>query len=187
MAEPDNKNEEGLLNKLGDLLNKPLWGTDHSQHDQAQAQPHIDAAPAPAPAQSNQPFAGPAAPAPSQPSASSHSTDSTRNTPGSFNQPAANSFPDANTLANSANTANEERVRELEKRLQEVEGQVHQQQAAAPAPSTRTYTVKSGDSLSKIAQHFYGDMMQWHRIYDANRDQISNPDLIHPGQELKIP
>lgn len=50
-----------------------------------------------------------------------------------------------------------------------------------------TYVVVSGDSLSKIAKRHYGDMNQWRRIFEANRDQISNPDLIHPGQKLKIP
>ena len=50
-----------------------------------------------------------------------------------------------------------------------------------------TYVVASGDSLSKIAKRYYGDMNQWQRIYDANRDQIKNPDLIHPGQKLRIP
>jgi nucleoid-associated protein YgaU len=49
------------------------------------------------------------------------------------------------------------------------------------------YTVKSGDSLSKIAKHFYGDASQWQRIYDVNRETVSNPDLIHPGQKLYIP
>jgi nucleoid-associated protein YgaU len=57
---------------------------------------------------------------------------------------------------------------------------------AAPSGST-TYTVKSGDSLSKIAKNIYGDANKWHRIYDANRDKIKNPDLIHPGQEFTIP
>ena len=51
----------------------------------------------------------------------------------------------------------------------------------------QTYTVVSGDNLSKIAKHFYGHANEWHRIFDANRDQISNPDLIKPGQVLKIP
>ena len=50
-----------------------------------------------------------------------------------------------------------------------------------------TYVVVSGDSLSKIAQRQYGDMNQWRRIYDANKDQIKDPDLIHPGQKLRIP
>jgi nucleoid-associated protein YgaU len=59
--------------------------------------------------------------------------------------------------------------------------------SAPAARSAQTYTVKSGDSLSKIAKHFYGDGNKWHRIYEANRDKIKNPDLIHPGQELAIP
>ncbi len=68
--------------------------------------------------------------------------------------------------------------------------------APAQAPSSgptgatgaeQTYTVVSGDSLSKIAKHYYGDANQWHRIHEANRDQIKNPDLIHPGQKLRIP
>ncbi len=50
-----------------------------------------------------------------------------------------------------------------------------------------TYVVVSGDSLSKIAQRQYGDMNQWRRIYEANQDQIKDPDLIHPGQKLRIP
>ena len=63
--------------------------------------------------------------------------------------------------------------------------------AAAPTPRTTerevTYTVQKGDSLSKIAQHQYGDGKRWKAIFEANRDQITNPDLIHPGQVLKIP
>jgi uncharacterized protein YidB (DUF937 family) len=54
-------------------------------------------------------------------------------------------------------------------------------------PPDRWYTVASGDSLSKIARRFYGDANQWRTIYEANRDRIEDPDLIHPGQELKIP
>jgi nucleoid-associated protein YgaU len=58
---------------------------------------------------------------------------------------------------------------------------------AAGAPQETSYTVVSGDNLSKIAKHYYGDANQWRRIWEANRDQIKNPDLIHPGQVLKIP
>ncbi len=57
--------------------------------------------------------------------------------------------------------------------------------AAAAAPVT--YTVVAGDSLSKIAKHFYGDANQWQRIFHANGDKIKNPDVIHPGQVLTIP
>lgn len=62
---------------------------------------------------------------------------------------------------------------------------------AAPTSGTtveeQSYVVVSGDSLSKIAKQFYGDAAKWPRIHDANRDQIKNPDLIHPGQRLTIP
>jgi len=59
---------------------------------------------------------------------------------------------------------------------------------ASTAPTaTQTYTVNKGDTLSKIAKEFYGSANRWHEIFDANRDQISNPDLIKPGQVLKIP
>lgn len=54
-------------------------------------------------------------------------------------------------------------------------------------PATRTYTVKAGDSLSKIAAREYGDAGQWKKIHEANRDLIPNPDLIHPGQVLTLP
>lgn len=58
--------------------------------------------------------------------------------------------------------------------------------AGTPA-AEGSYVVESGDSLSKIARREYGDMNQWRRIYEANKDQISDPDLIHPGQKLRIP
>jgi nucleoid-associated protein YgaU len=60
--------------------------------------------------------------------------------------------------------------------------------AAAPAASAdQTYTVASGDTLSKIAKKFYGNANAWNTIFQANKDQIKNPDMIHPGQVLKIP
>ncbi|HUF35256.1 MAG TPA: LysM peptidoglycan-binding domain-containing protein [Gemmatimonadales bacterium] len=61
---------------------------------------------------------------------------------------------------------------------------------APPAPEAaaeQQYTVVKGDSLSKIAKRFYGDAQQWRKIYEANRDQIKNPDLIQPGQTFRIP
>jgi nucleoid-associated protein YgaU len=63
--------------------------------------------------------------------------------------------------------------------------------STAPPPKApagdQSYTVVKGDSLSKIAKRFYGDAQQWRKIYEANKDQIKNPDLIYPGQTFKIP
>lgn len=59
--------------------------------------------------------------------------------------------------------------------------------SAPPKAPEQTYTVKKGDSLSKIAKRVYGDAKQWPKIHEANRDIIDNPDLIHPGQVLKLP
>ena len=57
----------------------------------------------------------------------------------------------------------------------------------APEPIGRKYTVVSGDTLWSLAVHFYGDGSQWRVIADANKDIISNPNLIRPGQILNIP
>lgn len=54
----------------------------------------------------------------------------------------------------------------------------------AAGGGANTYTVEAGDNLTKIG-HKYG--LTWQQVYDANRDIISDPDMIHPGQELKIP
>ena len=51
----------------------------------------------------------------------------------------------------------------------------------------RTYTVKPGDTLSKIAKEELGDAGAYNTIFEANRDQLDNPDRIKPGQVLKIP
>jgi len=50
-----------------------------------------------------------------------------------------------------------------------------------------TYTVQRGDTLSQIAKQFYGRAGEWNTIFEANRDQLDDPDLIKPGQVLKIP
>ena len=57
----------------------------------------------------------------------------------------------------------------------------------AAASSGKTYTVKAGDTLSKIAKDHLGNANAYMKIYEANRDQLSNPDLIKPGQVLKLP
>jgi len=57
-----------------------------------------------------------------------------------------------------------------------------------PATAGESYTVVSGDSLSKIAKNHYGDAAKWHQIYEANQAIIgSNPDHIEVGQELTLP
>ena len=56
--------------------------------------------------------------------------------------------------------------------------------SSAAGGGANTYTVEAGDNLSKIGAK-YG--ITWKAIYDANRDIIKDPDMIHPGQELKIP
>lgn len=59
--------------------------------------------------------------------------------------------------------------------------------AGSAAAGGREYTVVSGDSLSAIAKREFGDASRWKEIYEANRETIKNPDLIHPGQKLRLP
>ena len=65
------------------------------------------------------------------------------------------------------------------------------QVVAQPQPvgtsGSRTYTVKAGDTLSKIAKDQLGDAHAYTKIFEANRDQLSDPDKIKPGQVLKLP
>jgi nucleoid-associated protein YgaU len=58
---------------------------------------------------------------------------------------------------------------------------------APAASSAKTYTVKAGDTLSRIAKEHLGDANAYMRIYELNRDQLSDPDKIKPGQVLKLP
>jgi nucleoid-associated protein YgaU len=62
----------------------------------------------------------------------------------------------------------------------------HSTTAPAP-PQEQIHVVEKGESLSKIAQKYYGKASLWTRIHEANKDQIKNPDLIKPGQKLRIP
>ena len=59
--------------------------------------------------------------------------------------------------------------------------------APAVEEVTEFYTVQKGDSLSKIAKKYYGNAMKYPAIFEANKEVIKNPDLIYPGQTLRIP
>ena len=65
-------------------------------------------------------------------------------------------------------------------------GQVVGDNLTAPAAS-EFYTIQSGDSLSKIAKHFYGDAMKYPVLFEANREVIKDVDKIYPGQQIRIP
>jgi len=56
-----------------------------------------------------------------------------------------------------------------------------------PKPKEQSYTVQSGDTLAKISKQFYGDANSYMKIFEANKDTLSDPDKIKPGQVLKIP
>ena len=56
-----------------------------------------------------------------------------------------------------------------------------------PEPPAVFHTVKSGDSLSKIAKTYYGNAMRYNEIFEANKPMLKDPNLIYPGQVLRIP
>ncbi|MCX6029958.1 MAG: LysM peptidoglycan-binding domain-containing protein [Chloroflexi bacterium] len=81
-------------------------------------------------------------------------------------------------------------LRRQQYELEEAKRQAEQQVAAATSRAVvepRTYTVQSGDTLSGIALEVYGNASRWPEIFEANRDQVSNPNMIYVGQVLKIP
>jgi nucleoid-associated protein YgaU len=55
------------------------------------------------------------------------------------------------------------------------------------APKQQTYTVAAGDSLSKIAKQFYGNANEYTKIFEANKDKLTDPNAIKVGQQLVIP
>ena len=85
------------------------------------------------------------------------------------------------------------RLVDTENTINEIQVQGHQaaapwQSPAPPAAEEPTlYEVKSGDTLGAIAQRFYGKASLYPKIFEANRDILTNPDLIKAGQKLKIP
>jgi nucleoid-associated protein YgaU len=58
---------------------------------------------------------------------------------------------------------------------------------AADEPKVEYYEIKSGDTLSAIAKKYYGDAMQYPRLFEANREVIKDPDKIYPGQKIRVP
>ncbi len=68
--------------------------------------------------------------------------------------------------------------------VEKVEDDIRTPDAAEPS---RMYTVKSGDTLSKIALEMYGDAGKYPQIFEANKPMLTDPDKIYPGQVLRIP
>ena len=64
---------------------------------------------------------------------------------------------------------------------------VAQLQEQAPVATAQTYTVQHGDTLSKISERYFGNSHSYMKIFEANRDKLSDPDKIQVGQELTIP
>lgn len=95
---------------------------------------------------------------------------------------------DTVTVSGGADTqANKEKIALL---VGNVEGIGHvddQLTVANPEPEAVFYEVKSGDNLSKIAKHFYGDANKYPKIFEANKPMLKDPDEIYPGQRLRIP
>ena len=71
----------------------------------------------------------------------------------------------------------------------ELSAEISFDEQAAPAQpaQAKTYTVKKGDTLSRIAEAIYGDSSLYRKIFEANRDKLSDPDKIQPGQVLLVP
>jgi nucleoid-associated protein YgaU len=59
--------------------------------------------------------------------------------------------------------------------------------AAGSSAESKFYTVKSGDTLSKVSKEFYGDPNRYNAIFEANKPMLEDPDKIYPGQVLRIP
>ncbi len=68
-----------------------------------------------------------------------------------------------------------------------VEGVDNNLVVEVPKPEAKYHSVEKGDSLSKIAKEYYGDAMKYPLIFEANKPMLKSPDLIYPGQVLRIP
>ena len=97
---------------------------------------------------------------------------------------------DSETEAENTDAAEDdaqETADNIEETADSTEAAESDMEETAAAVETRTHKVVSGDSLWNIAQDQYGDGSKWNVIYEANKEEISDPGLIFPGQELKIP
>ncbi len=88
---------------------------------------------------------------------------------------------------NAASTADAEKIAIAIGNTQGVASVDNQLSAATTEEESNFYTVKSGDTLSKISKDQYGDANQYQKIFEANRPMLSHPDKIYPGQVLRIP
>ncbi|MGO1765929.1 peptidoglycan-binding protein LysM [Advenella sp. S44] len=88
---------------------------------------------------------------------------------------------------NAATTADAEKIAIAIGNTQGVASVDNQLAAATAEEESNFYTVKSGDTLSKISKDQYGDANQYQKIFEANRPMLSHPDKIYPGQVLRIP
>ena len=92
-------------------------------------------------------------------------------------------------LSATVNTQYEKNL--LWDKIKEIGGEAYSDIAAdlkvANTDFFHVHTVEGGESLSKIAKHYYKDANKYMQIFNANKDQLSNPDMIKVGQKLKIP
>ncbi len=88
---------------------------------------------------------------------------------------------------NAASTEDAEKIAIAIGNTQGVASVDNQLTAAQAGEESNFYTVKSGDTLSKISKDQYGDANQYQKIFEANRPMLSHPDKIYPGQVLRIP
>ena len=95
----------------------------------------------------------------------------------------------AETVAVEEQPVVEEAAPVVEEALKEGESVVEEAKAVEEAPVVEQHVVKKGECLWWIAEYedIYNDPFMWPLIYNANKDQIKNPDLIYPGQEFSIP
>jgi nucleoid-associated protein YgaU len=100
-------------------------------------------------------------------------------------QEAAHSKAEREAARAKARVARMERERQREER--EMKRRLREQAQEGKTKEARTYVVKSGDNLIKIARELLGDAARWPEIFVTNEDKIKDPNLIYPGQELDMP